>query len=141
MRVQTSYYGNLRRVKADGFEPVRISVGAPRWIRERLIAEPRLAPTRTMLNLPYDKYERLFRSILAESDPQQVWDELHERTGGVEPVLLCFEKPPFHANNWCHRRMVAKWFEDALGVEVLEAAYGPGSGGRWPAPKLPLTLF
>ncbi|MBW7996799.1 MAG: DUF488 domain-containing protein [Candidatus Glassbacteria bacterium] len=40
--------------------------------------------------------------------------------GGFEPVLLCFEKPPFGDDNWCHRRMVAEWLSDTLGIEVPE---------------------
>jgi hypothetical protein len=37
-----------------------------------------------------------------------------------EPVMLCFEKPPFTVTNWCHRRMAAAWLERELGIEVNE---------------------
>ena len=63
--------------------------------------------------------ERYFREILGPLDPQKVWDDLHRLAGEHEPVLLCHEhllKP----GDWCHRRMVAEWFEDKLGIAVLE---------------------
>jgi hypothetical protein len=53
-------------------------------------------------------------------DPQHTWNQLHELAAGAEPVLLCWELPPFTASNWCHRRMAAAWFEDQLGIEVDE---------------------
>lgn len=63
--------------------------------------------------------ERYFSEILRPLDPQQVYDQLHELAGGFEPVLLCYEhlvKP----DDWCHRRMVAEWFETELGIDVPE---------------------
>jgi hypothetical protein len=58
-----------------------------------------------------------------------------------EPVLLCYEVPPFSApqpipqaglttigpQNWCHRRLVAVWFQETLGVEVAELELPHGS--------------
>jgi hypothetical protein len=35
---------------------------------------------------------------------------------GQNAILLCHEKPP----KFCHRHLVAKWFEDARGIEVSE---------------------
>jgi hypothetical protein len=51
-----------------------------------------------------------------------VWGELHRLAvhrlaGGAEPVLLCWERPPFTADNWCHRRMVAAWFGVGVALE------------------------
>ena len=74
-----------------------------------------------MLQLPYDLYRDIFfRDILGPLDPQKVADELQRLAGEFEPVMLCFEKPPFHASNWCHRRMVAEWFGYTLGLDVPE---------------------
>ncbi|HEY9597454.1 MAG TPA: DUF488 family protein, partial [Cyanophyceae cyanobacterium] len=49
-------------------------------------------------------------------NPRQVWDELHELARDAEPILLCYEKP----GQFCHRRLVAKWFEVELGEAVEE---------------------
>jgi hypothetical protein len=36
-----------------------------------------------------------------------VYDDLVALAAPDEPVLLCWEKPPFSDANWCHRRIVA----------------------------------
>jgi hypothetical protein len=65
-------------------------------------------------------YEREYFTQLGELSPRRVWDDLVRLAGGAEPVILCFEKPPFNEGNWCHRRMVAQWFEATLGEKVPE---------------------
>lgn len=74
--------------------------------------------------------ERYFSEILAPLNPQHVWDELQRLVAGQghPPVLLCYEnisKP----GQWCHRRMVASWFEQHLGMVVpeLQIAKPPSS--------------
>jgi hypothetical protein len=79
-----------------------------------------LAPTRPMLDVPLARYEPAYLQILARLDPHQVWVDLHELAGGAEPVMMCFEAPPFDEVNFCHRRMVAQWFERELGFVVDE---------------------
>ena len=68
-----------------------------------------------------DEYCRLYGQILAGLDPQRTYDELVALMAPAEPVLLCYEVPPFSApqpipqaglttigrQNWCHRRLVA----------------------------------
>ena len=80
-----------------------------------------LAPTREMMRMLEEQYrEFYFRDIVGPLDAQIVWDELHELAGGAEPVLLCWEKPPFSASNWCHRHMVTEWFANEIGKTVNE---------------------
>ena len=45
--------------------------------------------------------------------------------GDSEPVLLCFERPPINADNWCHRRMVTEPFGETLSLEVPELELEP----------------
>ena len=137
--VKTSYYGNLRQVRAEGLVPVRITVGYPRGVRGKMLSEKRLAPTYDMLKLPYEEYAERFELILRKADPEALWDELHARCYGEEPALLCYEKPPLIADNWCHRRMVSRWFELHLGVQVPEM---PPSFLTPPAKRMPrLPMF
>lgn len=66
-----------------------------------------------------DYRKKYFIEVLGKLDAQQAWDELHRLTHPHEPVLLCWEvldKP----GQWCHRRMVAEWFEKELGITVPE---------------------
>ena len=76
--------------------------------------------------MPEDRYREIyFLDIVGPLHAQTVWDELHELAGGAEPVLLCWEQPPFSAANWCHRRIVAEWFADKLGVDIAEHGTAP----------------
>lgn len=59
-----------------------------------------------------DEYIRRYRAeVLSKLDPARVYAEL-----GEDAVLLCWERP----GAFCHRRLVAEWFEEALGILVLE---------------------
>ncbi|MCL2822690.1 MAG: DUF488 domain-containing protein, partial [Polyangiaceae bacterium] len=83
-----------------------------------------LAPGEWFKSVSKEQYMVLYDGeILAPLDPQKTWDTLHELAGGVEPVLLCWEKPPLTADNWCHRRIVSEWFESRLGVVVPELGF------------------
>ena len=88
---------------------VAISVGVPAWFRGRRYRK--LAPTRAMLKLPAKKYLRRYQLKLKKLDPAKVYEKL-----GDDAILLCWERPGAR----CHRRIVAEWFEKALGVEVPE---------------------
>jgi hypothetical protein len=79
-----------------------------------------LAPGTWFNSVTRPEYERLYGAQLAELNPREVHDKLVELAAGAEPVLLCWEKPPFDDVNWCHRRLVAAWFERELGVVVPE---------------------
>ena len=103
--------------------PGRISIArwAPRGTPAGYRIYKALAPTREMMRMPEARYREIyFRDIVGPLDAQVVWDELHELAGGAEPVLLCWEKPPFSASNWCHRHMVTEWFADEIGKTVDE---------------------
>jgi hypothetical protein len=94
----------------------------------------KLAPGSWFRSVSSAEYiERYDAEILAKLDPQKVWDDLIAMAAPHEPVLLCYERPPFSdvepiiradavagPSNWCHRRLVANWFRDTLGMEVRE---------------------
>jgi len=109
----------------DGPGRVAITRGTPRGAPKGYRLYRTLAPTWPMLRMSYGQYrETFFRDILGPLDPQTEWDSLHDLAGGHEPVLLCFERPPFAVSNWCHRRMVATWFRDTLGHPIEEIGHG-----------------
>lgn len=99
---------------------VGISVGTPRGMPAGYKLYRPLNPTRDMLHMARPEYEKIYFGMLGQLDPQKVWDDLHVMAKGAEPVLLCFERPPFTEGNWCHRRMVADWFDRTLGHQVPE---------------------
>ncbi len=105
----------------NGPGSIGISIGKPRRMTMRCGFYRDLAPRREMLQMPYHIYRDLyFGEILGPLDPKQVVEDLQRLAGESEPVMLCFERPPFNDDNWCHRRMVAEWFGDRLGLVVPE---------------------
>ena len=109
--MKTSYYGRAKQITWPD-QPVAISRGIPYWYRGRVMQE--LAPTRAMLALPNDEFEAQMRARLDALNPQEIAEKL-----GPNAVLLCWEKP----FDRCHRRMVAEWLEEALGIEIPELGY------------------
>jgi hypothetical protein len=92
-----------------------------------------LNPRREHMKLPPAAFDPLYREQLAGLDPRQVWEELHRLAGDAEPVLLCWEKPPFvRGEHWCHRRHVAEWLGEELGIEVAEMDGSPHNSRQQP---------
>lgn len=121
--MQTSCYDTFK-----GPGRVVISYGFPRNLGPGYKIFKKLAPG-SWFRLPeyYEnepKYrERYFREILGKLDAQEVYDTLCKLTAPHEPVLLCWEKnPTTNPKDWCHRRMVAEWFKEKIGVDVPEYA-------------------
>ena len=111
---------------------IGISVGSPRGCPAGYRMYRALAPRRDMLKLERKVYRKIFfDDILARLDPEKVVADLTALAAPHEPILLCFERPPFTATNWCHRRMVANWFRSTLGLEVPELER---AGGTAPPP-------
>ena len=53
-----------------------------------------------------------WRQVLSKLDPREVYEELDNS------VLLCYE----NSAQFCHRHIIAAWFEILLGVKVVEAS-------------------
>ena len=102
--------------------PGRISIAriAPRNTPPGYKVFSPLAPGRWFESVAYVEYRELYRAQLAELDAARVVAELTEMAAGAEPVLLCWEKPPFDARNWCHRMLVSAWLSAELGLVVAE---------------------
>ena len=117
--MHTSYFANYWDIR----KPVSISRQPPWWYVDAQFMA--LAPPWPLVRdahagrLTEHQYRLEYIStVLSKLDPAAVWREI---TGlhGEDCVLLCFEDLK-HPGDFCHRRMVAQWFEDSLGVEVPE---------------------
>jgi hypothetical protein len=82
-----------------------------------------LAPGEWFNSVSKEEYERRYAAQLAVLNARTVHEDLVRLAAGAEPVLLCWEKPPFHETNWCHRRLVAAWFKTELAIEVPELGF------------------
>ena len=116
--MKTSCFSNASALKA----PLSISRWPPRWYAGPQYLD--LAPLpelvqRANRGCSYEEYLDTFnKKVLYGKDPRKVYDAL-VLAFTDEVTLLCYEdltKP----NEWCHRRIVAGWFETNLGVEVPE---------------------
>jgi hypothetical protein len=104
---------------------IGITQDAPHGISSHRV-EAALAPGNGLESAGVAEFCALYRhEILRKLDPKQVWDRLHDLAEGAEPVLLGYERPPFSMTNFCHRRLVAEWFERKLGVKVPEVGQEP----------------
>lgn len=84
-----------------------------------------LVPDLALQGLTEAAYRRRYGKVLDNLDPAAVAAVLKMLAGDADPVLLCWERPPFTEVNFCHRRMVAGWLQDALGIEVPEIEPAP----------------
>ena len=120
-------------------DAVAISRGVPRWYKGRRYMP--LAPPRSLLNAKDPElFDREYRKQLGALDANQVAADL-----GRDAVLLCWES----FNVRCHRRLVAEWLEQKLGIVVPELDHERAESiafseqpSKWDnEPKLRPTLF
>ena len=112
----TSYFGNVKK-SLQGQNVVAISQGIPEWYAGKRYMP--LAPSWALIRLTDEaQYCEGYAQVLAKLDAKKVYEFL-----GEDAILLCWEKPGI----FCHRRLVADWFEQQLGIIVPE--WGQGGFG------------
>ena len=119
----TSRWAN-RELAHLACQPVGISRGNPRWplpfTYRRLIE---LAPSREAFGLEdRDAFDAAYRAQLDALGIEPIMGKLEKisrESGGLPPVLLCFEADPAD----CHRGIAARWIRER-GVEIRELAPG-----------------
>lgn len=113
--MNTSYFA-----KYKGENAVSIAGKCPDWFKGRQYKK--LAPKYNFFQkykLDGDEkyYTEQFQiQVLNKLDAKKVYEEL-----GENAVLLCWEK----SGKFCHRHLVAEWFQKELGIEVNEVNYPP----------------
>ena len=116
MTVFTSYFAKTIQIPSN---IIPIAISLYQTAGTQMLKYPQLAPTRSILtawkqNEDQNQYVRDFDlQVLAELDPQQVYEDLKEMSQGKDVALICYEGP----SKFCHRHLVAKWLEDA-GISV-----------------------
>ena len=109
--MNTSYYA-----KYKGENAVSIAVGTPTWFKGRQYNK--LFPSWELLHkhrsktVTNEEYTEMYtREVLDNLDAKTIYEEL-----GEDAVLLCWEK----SSDFCHRHIIASWFERELGITVSE---------------------
>lgn len=117
----TSYYRNPHILKSD-YKLISISRTISPWVfkvipEHRLTHLPILAPSWNLLldykngNITTEEYCITYNNYLLCLDPQQIYDVLQD-----DCILLCYESP----KEFCHRHLVADWFNRTLDLDVKE---------------------
>jgi hypothetical protein len=108
--VKTSYFSSKLWYDKNA---VAISQGVPGWYKGRVYKS--LAPSWELVRIKdTEEYTRRYREeVLNRLDPKKVYKDLGDA------ILLCWEKP----GEFCHRRLVAEWLEETLGIKVPELGF------------------
>jgi hypothetical protein len=114
MKIYTSYYGNLKKLKAEGIIPISISIGMPKFITEPVLRLTQLAPTYPMLGLEYDEYKEKYLKILDTIDWQSIREILKQTSNGGNPIALCCFESLKGDEEWCHRTMLAEYLNKMI---------------------------
>lgn len=114
--ITTSYFAMARYLKT----PVSISNVKPKWYTGaeiRMLAPPFfLVDSYKSGYLSDENYTKDYtENVLSILKPREVYDYIVSHFG-EDATLLCYEK----AGEFCHRRIVARWFEKGLGYKVPE---------------------
>lgn len=114
--ITTSYFAKTQFIN----NPVSISIKPPSWFTGKHF--PLLAPPFTLVTafkhnrITEQEYTTYYlEKILDPLNPKAVYDQIIS-TIGDDATLLCYEK----AGDFCHRRIVAVWFELTIGIEIPE---------------------
>jgi hypothetical protein len=119
--VYTGRWHLVRDVPPSAIVPVRISVGAARFVpgARRFPAIEELIPRGLLDVEDAREFTRRYRQRLEEQGVARIqarFDELHREFACRPLVLLCFEAD----RGKCHRGDFAGWWEDKTGVLVPE---------------------
>ena len=115
--MKTGYFGKVRSYPKDkGYRFVSITRFNKFWNGEEFKL---LAPPAEIIKIEDEElYTKLYyEKVLNKLNPQDVYNQL-----GENAVLLCYEKwaDIESGKAFCHRRIVAKWLEDNLGIKINE---------------------
>lgn len=122
--IYTSRFSNPE-LKSGNYTAVRISLGSPRWsvgyTIDGVINE--LMPRGLFGKYDNDKltFEKEYRKILDRYGVGLISQKLKEYEKlGKDVVLLCYEDVRKGENDWCHRTMFAKWWNERTGEVIQE---------------------
>lgn len=118
--MNTSYYAKARTKK----NVVSIAGYPPKWFKGR--SYPALAPKLWFFRKYKEDGDKEFyieqykKEVLADLDPQKVYDDL-----GPDAIIVCWEigekdVPHNQQLTFCHRHIVAEWLEQHLNITVTE---------------------
>lgn len=119
MKIYTSYFANLRNIP-DSIVRISIAAKTPeffKWIQYKKVAPKYGFFMEWKKNKDNNFYiEHYQKEVLDTLNPENVYKDLENLSGGRDCVLLCYEKP----ESFCHRHLFADWLGKNLNIEVKE---------------------
>lgn len=114
MNIATGNFANVKKYINQGFTPISIA-RFNRYFNGSKLME--LAPPAEMIHQPEEIYTPNFKKeVLGKLDANEIYANLEKLSLGKDVVILCYEK----AGDFCHRRLVADWLTENLGIEIIE---------------------
>lgn len=122
--IYTSRFANPE-LKTGKYTAVRISVGSPRWKLSYTVsgAITELMPKGIFGKYDNDKaaFEVEYRKRLTCIGAEYIRKILRQYEQlGKDVVLLCYEDVRKGEDDWCHRTMFAKWWQEQTGEVIPE---------------------
>jgi hypothetical protein len=118
----TSSYSSRDLIIASGLMPVGISIGEPKFpLAYECVYMRRLAPWGLREIVDNDEFAERYRARLEGLGIVAVakrFAEISAEHSDRGLLLLCFEAP----GSFCHRRVLAEWWEEQTGEHVPELA-------------------
>jgi len=113
MKIYTGYFARVKQYREAGL----VTISIARFNKYYSGASLKLlAPTAEMIHDAENLYIPKYKNILSKLNPSGIVDEIKNLSDGKDCILLCYEKP----TDFCHRKLVAKWLNDSLQIEVKE---------------------
>ncbi len=117
MKIYTSYFGNLRKLKEKNIIPISIALWNPKWYTGLTCKE--VAPKPYMLNdnLTEEQYTEMYkRNVLSQRYPNSIIESIRRLSQNRDCALLCYEKP----GDFCHRHILAEYLKEQTGEDITE---------------------
>ncbi len=114
----TSYFAQLKNIK----NPIAICGKSPSWYKgsEYRILAPKFwfFDKYKKGEIDSEEYTKFYNAeVLSNLNPAKVYNDLFNFYKTEDFTLLCYEAP----NDFCHRHLVSKWFNDnGYNIEELK---------------------
>lgn len=113
MKIYTGNFANIKKYTSIGLFPISIALSARYF--NGTIYRP-LNPDRSFLNDQETDYIQKYNQKLKILYIKDVLKDIETLSNGKDVILLCHES----AGTFCHRRLVAEWIQQEVGIEVKE---------------------
>lgn len=117
MKIYTSYFGNVNKLKVSGIEPIGIARYKPRYYSGFNIVS--VAPKPFMLdeNMTEEQYVKHYQELVLDKlNIKEFIKTLEGLSGGKDVALCCYEKP----GQFCHRHLLSEYLNKKANLNIKE---------------------